>query len=432
MRALGPIAILGYVALAIPVTGTGAAIVTLVPAFYAEAHGLSLSSVGLVLFLLRLFDAVTDPAMGWLLDRRPFRQTHKPWVVISLPLFLAGIVLLFRPVEAWVGLPYLMVAGFVTYTAYTIGLVAHQAWGAALAADAAETSRLMGYREIGVIVGILGVFMAPAVAESLGYVGIEAKVSASALYLFVCVLVFGPFSLLAAPDERGGVPAEPTSFEGVKRFLVRRDFLWISIANLATNFATVSLSVITYFIAAYLFEAPERYGLAMTLYFVAAFVGMAGWMRLARRVGDRKALVVAFVYVGLGIASTPFWTSLAFEARYLVFMLLLGLGFGGPPFLIRALIGQYANDHEAASGESVRGSAYAVTTFFDKLGSGVAAGVVLPLVGWLGFDPEGGGGETGRTALLMVATTAPLLGLAIAIAATTRAASSRDRDRNRS
>lgn len=422
MRSLSRLGIFGYVVLAIPVTGTSAAISTLVPPFYAEALGVSLSSVGLVFFLLRFFDAVTDPAMGWLLDRRPFAREHKPWVAISLPLFLVSIALLFRPVEAWVGLPYLMVAGFLAYAAYTIGLVTHQAWGAALADDAGELSRLMGYREIAVIVGILGVFAAPAIAESLGYVGLEAKVGAASGYLIACVLVFGPITLLAAPDDREATAGSPISFGEVRSFLARRDFLWLSTANFATNFATVSLSVITYFIAAYLFDAPDRYGLGMTIYFVAAFLGMPFWMGLARRIGDARALLVAFGYVGFGVASIPFWTALAFESRYLVFMALLGLGFGGPPYLIRSLIGQYAQAHERDTGRSVRGSAYAVTTFFDKLGSGVAAGAVLPILEWLRFDPEGGGGEVGREALLLVATTAPVFGFVVAVTATFLAA----------
>ena len=142
--------------------------------------------------------------------------------------------------------------------------------------------------EIAVIVGILGVFAAPALGEALGYEGIEAKVGAASAYLIGCVLIFGPITLFAAPDDREATAGAPITFDEVRTFLVRRDFLWMSTANFATNFATVSLSVITYFIAAYLFEAPDRYGLAMTLYFVAAFLGMPAWMALARRLGDAR------------------------------------------------------------------------------------------------------------------------------------------------
>ena len=67
-------------------------------------------------------------------------------------------MLLFRPIEAWVGIPYLLSVGFLAYGAYTIGGVAHQAWGAHLAREPAALSRLMAQREIGVIVGILGAF----------------------------------------------------------------------------------------------------------------------------------------------------------------------------------------------------------------------------------------------------------------------------------
>lgn len=408
---------LGYVAYAIPLTGLSAAIVNLVPAYYAEVLGLSLGSVGAVFFLLRLFDALTDPAMGWLVDRHPFRQQHKPWILLSLPVFLSSIGLLFFPIRAWIGLAYLLGSGFLAYSAYTVGLVAHQAWGASLARDPRSLSQLMAYRELAVIAGILCVFLAPAVAEGLGHVGLTAKVTASAVFLIAAFALITPASLLFAPDEPAPVKAQPVGFAAAKGFVLERAFILVSIANLATSFSMVALSVVSYFMATYVFDSSERYGLGMTAYFVAAALGMMLWMRVASRIGDRRTLVVAASYVVTILAMTPLWASLDFSWRYPLFTSILGLGFGAAPYLIRSMIGTLANEYEATTDQGVRGMAYAVTTFFDKLGSGLGAGFVLPMVGWLGFDPVDGGGEAGSSALLWVATLAPIFGFVVALVA---------------
>jgi glycoside/pentoside/hexuronide:cation symporter, GPH family len=419
--------LLAYVAYAIPLTGLSAAIVNLVPAYYAEKLGLSLTAVGAVFFLLRMFDAVTDPLMGWLLDRHPFRQQHKPWLLLSFPVFLVSIGLLFFPLREWVGIPYLLGAGFMAYSAYTIGLVTHQAWGASLARDARSLSTLMGTREVAVIFGILGVFLAPALAEGFGYEGLEAKVVAAASFLSVCFVLFTPITLYFAPDEPKLVKPEALGFDAAREFVSGRRFILISIANLATSFSMVALSVVSYFVATYVFDSTDRYGLGMTVYFVSAFLGMAVWMRVARRIGDRRTLIVAVAYAAAILAFIPIWSTIESSARYPIFMAILGLGFGAPPYLIRSMIGALANEYEDRTDRAVRGTAYAVTTFFDKLGSGMAAGAVLPLVAWLGFNPVDGGGGDGRVALLWVSTLAPILGFVVAAIAIGSLGSERSR-----
>jgi Na+/melibiose symporter-like transporter len=279
----------------------------------------------------------------------------------------------------------------------------------------------MGQRELAVIFGILGVFLAPAIAEGLGYEGLESKVTAASGFLFICFAVFTPLTLWFAPDDPSDLRPPPIDLATARSFVTSRRFLLVSIANLSTSFAMVAMSVLSYFIAAYVFESSDRYGMAMTGYFIAAALGMSLWMRLSKRIGDRRTLMVAAAYITVALMLTPVLISFDGAWRYPFYTALLGVGFGAPPYLIRSLIGTLANAHEEATGEGVRGTAYAVTTFFDKLGSGFAAGIVLPLVGWIGFDPVGGGGEAGRMALLLVGTITPILGFGVAVVAAIRA-----------
>jgi Na+/melibiose symporter-like transporter len=44
-------------------------LITFIPSFYADAHGLSLALVGAILFFTRLTDIITEPLIGILSDR---------------------------------------------------------------------------------------------------------------------------------------------------------------------------------------------------------------------------------------------------------------------------------------------------------------------------------------------------------------------------
>lgn len=420
-------AILGYVGYALPITALPAAIVNLIPAYYAEVMGMSLATVGSVFFFLRMFDAITDPVMGLLVDQQPFQSQHRPWLLLSLPLFLISIALLFLPNPSKVSMLYLILGGMAIYSAYTIGLVAHQAWAAALATGPRDLSRLFGLREIAVIVGIFGAFFTPAVVEMLGHEALETKVHAAGGFLLVAFVVFTPLCLILVPDPDRFTETPKVSLAGVRRFLAQPSFLFLIVANLALNFAFVTLSVLSYFLAAYGFRQGGRYALAMSLYFVAAFVGMAVWMPMSRRLGDRKTLVVAALYVGLLLLGIPLAVARASMAVYFTYMVALGLGFGAGPYLLRSLVGRLANAHEKSTGEPVRGSAFALLTFLDKLGGGIASGTILPLIGWLGFRPGAENSAEVITSLVRVNTFAPaaaflLLAILVALAPVERSA----------
>ena len=58
-----------YALPALPLAALTLPLYIIVPTFYSETLGLSLASVGAALLVVRIFDAVNDPVIGWLADR---------------------------------------------------------------------------------------------------------------------------------------------------------------------------------------------------------------------------------------------------------------------------------------------------------------------------------------------------------------------------
>ena len=44
----------------------------MLPAFFAEVHGFEISVIGIIIFLSKLIDIITDPLVGWLNDKNFF------------------------------------------------------------------------------------------------------------------------------------------------------------------------------------------------------------------------------------------------------------------------------------------------------------------------------------------------------------------------
>ena len=68
------------------------------PPFYSGSLGLSLATVGLIFTLARVWDLVTDPIMGVVIDRYGSRWgQYKHWVALAIPLLMLAVYKLFLP-----------------------------------------------------------------------------------------------------------------------------------------------------------------------------------------------------------------------------------------------------------------------------------------------------------------------------------------------
>lgn len=410
--------VVAYSSYAVPLTATTVAITNFIPPLYSETFGLSLGIVGVALLSIRVIDALVDPLIGWAVDAAPFRQHHKPWILLAAPLYLLAVALLFFPVRAWVSPAYLLGVGGLAYMAFTLGGVPHQAWGAALASDERSLSRIFAYREVGVIAGILGLFICAAVAEHRFAGGAAAKAAAAGGFIFAAVAVFTLVCAALTPDRQGGAGHGRADWGRLRPFLTEPGFVRISLATLAYHGAATATSALGYFLARYAFDAGRAFALGLTITFLIAPLGMFVWMPLAKRIGDKNALVVACVAQCAVFLAVPVLSRLHLNGYY-AYAVFLGLAFPAGPYLLRSLTGGLANDHERRTGERVRGTAFAVNNFFDKAGSGLGASALVIASG-LGFAPAAAGhpaqgvGMLVLTAVLTTVTGYALAGVLVA------------------
>ena len=114
--------LLGYARYALPTSTTASLLapIAIVQGIYAKHYGLSLEGLALIFLCSRMFDAITDPLIGYLSDR--YHQKHgtrKPFMLIGGLLFVVSAWFLYVPPES-PSLFYFFIWFVVFYLAWTL------------------------------------------------------------------------------------------------------------------------------------------------------------------------------------------------------------------------------------------------------------------------------------------------------------------------
>lgn len=129
--------------------------------FYAKYTSLDLATIGLIIFLGRIFDAAIDPAVAYLSDRFDTRWgRRKPWLLISAPLFVTGFVMIVSPPQD-IHWAYFLFANVILYTGWTLFEITHVAWGLEMDRAPASRARIAVLLKVCAYLGSLAFFAFP-------------------------------------------------------------------------------------------------------------------------------------------------------------------------------------------------------------------------------------------------------------------------------
>jgi Na+/melibiose symporter-like transporter len=371
-----------YGALGLPLAFAALPVYVHVPKLYAGDLGLPLATVGLVLLATRVVDAVTDPLLGWLSDRLPGRRLM---IGAALPLLALGVPgLLAPPPQAG---PLWLASLLVLVTlGYSMASVAYLAWGAEVASSPHGRTRAVAAREA---FSLAGVVLAASLPGLLAGDGDPAFGFAVLGWVFppllavaaACTLAFTP----ARPPTARGAPA--AHFGALGAALRHAPFAHLLAAFAASGIAAAIPSATVLFFVADVLQAEAMSGLFLALYFVAAAAGLPLWVALARRIGRLRAWLA-----GMALSIAVFaWAATLGAGEVLPFAiicLLSGVALGADLTLPAALLAELLNGAEGRAARLRSGACFGWWNFVTKANLALAAGVALPLLAALGYQPS--------------------------------------------
>ena len=370
---------LSYGLLGLPLAFAALPLYVVLPNYYARNLGLPLASVGLLLMLVRLLDAVAEPLLGRFSDRLYARSIHAVlWLAgVSALVQALGLTALFfpqtqglAPLGAW------MVAGLlVTCLAHSQLVISHQAWGVRLGGDEVQRSRIVAWREGP---GLVGVVMASALSVVWG--------PSAMLVVFALALVLGWLALWRAPRPPVSTGTPPAAhLQGLRQPLRVPEFRRLLAVYLCNGVASaVPAALMLFFAQDRLAASPAQTALFLVVYFVSAAVSLPAWLRVVRRFGLLRAWLV-----GMLLAVACFgWTATLVSGQVLAFAAIcaltgaaLGADLVAPGALLARLI-----EHQGAQGQQ-DGAYLGWWNLATKLSLALAAGATLPLLQWGGYMP---------------------------------------------
>lgn len=381
-----------YALPAIPLAAIALPFYIVVPTFYAENFGISLTAIGAVLLAIRVLDAITDPLFGWLSDRVESRFGRRRFFfVISTPLTALSAFMLFWP-PADAGILYLGLWGVALSIGATWSLLPYTAWGAELATGYQDRARLSGWREAATLVGSLVAITIPFVG------GLDASQPFHGLaWLAVMIAVLLPsLSLIAAwrvPEPRDFSRRKLALREGLRHLMRNGPFLRLVVAFLLNSFANaIPASLFIYFVGERL-GRPDLQGPLLFLYFLCAIAGVPLAVLMAKRFGKHRAWCVAMLAACLIFSVAGFLA----EGDVIAFAIVCastGLLLGFDLTLPAAIQADVIDADTAVSGEQRTGLYFAAWSFTTKLSVALSAGLVFPLLDLSGFVASASGPQS--------------------------------------
>lgn len=369
-----PLFVLRYGLLGLPLAFAALPIYVHVPKLYAEQAGLSLALVGTILLLTRIVDALSDPLIGWVSDRF---LSRRGLVALALPLLAVGLGGLLAPPPGAGGLWLAGLLVVVTF-GYSVATINHGAWGAELGESSDMRTRLVAAREG---FGLFGVLLAAALPGLLATTLDAGLARTGGVFVAVLGLV-ALVSLPGMPAGRRPVARPESPWAALRGVLAERPFAaLLGVFALNGTAAAVPASTVLFFVADVV-RREDLSGLFLAIYFLTGAAGLPVWVSLARRVGKARAWLG-----GMGLSVAVFaWAVLIGPGDTLAFGILCalsGLALGADLALPPALLA----DQLARRPEGRAGACFGWWAFVTKANLALAAGLALPLLGFLGYAP---------------------------------------------
>ncbi len=370
------------------------------PLFYGMAFGLNLITIGTLMAVSRIWDAVSDPIMGLISDRTWSRKGRfRPYMIwFSVPLAISAYMLFVTPDTDYDGKT---IWAYITYMAmmlfYTIVNVPYAALLGVMTSDSHEKTQLAVYRMAFAYAGgfLILLLWRPLCEYMGGYTGSEARIGwpkAIALVGVVTVVLFAMCFALTRENLKTG---SSKSVSGDLKDLYKNLPWWVlSAAVFCLNMFNTFRSTTTLFYFQHYLPGTDSALITGGVFMAAGEISnMLGIIflttPLSRMFGKKKVFIACGVV--LAILSAGYFLLPPTDSGIIgafVLQILIGITTGIISPLIWSMYADVSDYAQIKNGSPSVGLIFSTGSMAQKLGGAIAASLVLWLLAGFGLDPE--------------------------------------------
>ncbi len=389
--------------------------------FYATAVlNIPGTMVGIAVSLSIIWDALTDPIMGYISDRTTFKYFGRRHLYLIIGALFAGIFNFYlwtiNPENSlsfkftWFFINIILVKTFLTVfgTPYV-------ALGAELSSDYNERTLIQSIRTVFFIFGVfsataigLYLFFKPTEEYHLGQLNPAAYVNMgiassiimiiSGIIAFIATYKYLPY-LYRFSNEQKTISFKPiTEVKNLiidfKSALGNYDFRSIVLGYLSTNLTVALFTAVGLHVFTYTFNMDNtEIAIIIGTQFLISIISQPFWVALSARIDKRPTILVGLVF-SLGAAFVFLLSVLnrSYIAEHhlllMPFALLAGFGNGGLFTMPASMVADVIDVEELKTGVRLEGIYYGCLTFSYKTSQSIAILFLGILLDVIGFDPK--------------------------------------------
>jgi Na+/melibiose symporter-like transporter len=356
--------------------------------------------MGVIYSLSRIWDAISDPLVGYLSDRTTLSMgRRRTWILASCVPISATFYMVFAPplsLDADQLIIWVAVAVIGFYSAMTLFFVPHLSLGAELSTDYHERSRMFGARHaayiIGSILSLVSLYFLinEEYAPNPNVRAVAADLGLLAVVVMFALVLFAVVRLRERPEFQGRMNASPVkAFKDVWQNPHARLLLVVTFIE---HVGSSAIAALTLYVTHYVVGAPTWAPIIIFAYMLPSSASVPLWLPLSRRFGKIRVWMGGMVLTGVSFGAMfflPFFddvnTRLAWIILWAVFA---GLANGCGGTIGPSVQGDVIDYDENLTGERKEGAYFAAWNFVQKS----ALGLMLLLTGFVlelsGFIPN--------------------------------------------
>lgn len=382
---------------------------------YGQAFNMPSAQVGFALMLAFLFDAFSDPIVGYLSDntKSPLGRRHIYMYGAALPVALA-FWLLWNPPDILVDTPdktglfwFLVVVAIGVRLLITFYEVPCTALAAELTTDYDDRTRLLTLRSVfvfsgGVVMAASALFLildsdatGSAFTDAEGF-GVYGFFAALAIFTSIMVCALGTHRHIPYLHKASSVPQGfGKAMREVYETLKNPSLLALFASQLAGAAAFGIGAALIYYLHGFYWEfSGDQSAIITASVLASALTALAVTSIVSKKLGKREGAIL-FGLLALVLAITPVSLRLvgvmpANESPVVFWIVLLCVygeytGFIAMSALVRSMIADLAEDNEIRTGRRSEGVLFSVLSFTRKAVDGIgimAAALILTLISW--------------------------------------------------
>jgi glycoside/pentoside/hexuronide:cation symporter, GPH family len=363
--------------------------------YLTDTVHLSAALAGTVVLVGRVWDAVTDPAVGVLSDRTRSRWgRRRPYLLFgALPLAAAMIFMFTVPsaIETQQGLFWwALLAYCLLGTAYTVVIVPYSSLTPELTDDYQERSSLNAYRFVFAILGTLA--GAVAVLPLRDAFATQKEGFSAVGILFGLIMALSALITFIAVREPSHGKQETPAGSGIVASYLQvfscKPYLLITFTYVLHILAITIVSGIMVYYYKYVFRDEGATNLALGLLLVVSIPAIPLSVLISKKIGKKATYAL-----GLGILASMLFLFYFLGERVsiggsLVIFAVAGIGNGFVFPTPYAMLPDAIDQDYLDTGIRKEGAFYGTWTLLTKSGQGVANGIMGWMLGIAGFQAD--------------------------------------------